>query len=55
MGGTLGGTLALTKAEISRLRRNKRYMIFTIAVPVMFYLIFAKTNSTGYGVSFAAF
>ena len=54
-GGTLGGTLALTKAEISRLRRNKRYMIFTIAVPVMFYLIFAKTNSTGYGVSFAAF
>ena len=51
----MGGTLALTKAEISRLRRNKRYMIFTIAVPVMFYLIFAKTNSTGYGVSFAAF
>ena len=51
----MGGTLALTGAEISRLRRNKRYMIFTIAVPVMFYLIFAKTNSTGYGVSFAAF
>ncbi len=51
----MGGTLALTKAEISRLRRNKRYMIFTIAVPVMFYLIFAKTSSTSYGVSFAAF
>jgi ABC-2 type transport system permease protein len=55
MGGTLGGTLALTKAEISRLRRNKRYMIFTIAVPVMFYLIFGRTNATGDGVSFAAF
>jgi len=53
MGGTLSGTLALTKAEISRLRRNKRYMIFTIAVPVMFYLIFGRTNATGDGVSFA--
>ena len=51
----MGGTLALTKAEISRLRRNKRYLIFTVALPVMFYLIFGKTNATGYGVSFAAF
>ncbi len=32
----MGGTLALTKAEISRLRRNKRYLIFTVALPVMF-------------------
>src|SRR5580693_3016763 len=51
----MGGTLALTKAEISRLRRNKRYMIFTVALPVMFYLIFGKQKATGYGVSFAAF
>jgi len=51
----MGGTLALTKAEISRLRRNKRYMIFTVALPVMFYLIFGKSQTTGYGVSFAAF
>jgi ABC-2 type transport system permease protein len=29
-------------------------MIFTIAVPVMFYLIFGRTNATGDGVSFAA-
>jgi ABC-2 type transport system permease protein len=49
------GILALAKAEISRLRRNKRYMIFTVALPVMFYLIFGKSNTTGYGVSFAAF
>src|SRR5580693_243621 len=51
----MGGTLALTKAEISRLRRNKRYLIFTVALPVMFYLIFGKSNATGYGVSFKAF
>ena len=51
----MGGTLALTKAEISRLRRNKRYMIFTVALPVLFYLIFGKSKTTGYGVSFAAF
>jgi ABC-2 type transport system permease protein len=51
----MGGTLALTKAEISRLRRNKRYLIFTVALPVMFYLIFGKQKATGYGVSFAAF
>ena len=51
----MGGTLALAKAEISRLRRNKRYLIFTVALPVMFYLIFGKQKSTGYNVSFAAF
>jgi ABC-2 type transport system permease protein len=51
----MGGTLSLAKAEISRLRRNKRYLIFTVALPVMFYLIFGKTTSTGYGVSFKAF
>ena len=51
----MGGTLALTKAEIARLRRNKRYLIFTVALPVMFYLIFGKQNAKGYGVSFAAF
>ena len=49
------GTLSLTKAEVSRLRRNKRYLIFTVALPVMFYLIFAKQTATANGVSFAAF
>ena len=48
----MSGTLLLAKAEISRLRRNKRYLIFTVALPVMFYLIFGKPNSTGDGVSF---
>lgn len=51
----MSGILALTKAELSRLRRNKRYLIFTVALPVMFYLIFGKEKTTGYGVSFAAF
>jgi ABC-2 type transport system permease protein len=51
----MSGTLALARAEVSRLRRNKRYMIFTVALPVMFYLIFGKQKSQGYGVSFAAF
>ena len=51
----MSGTLLLTKAEISRLRRNKRYLIFTVALPVMFYLIFGKQNAKGYDVSFSAF
>jgi ABC-2 type transport system permease protein len=51
----MDGTLSLAKAEISRLRRNKRYLIFTVALPVMFYLIFAKSNTTGDGVSFKEF
>jgi ABC-2 type transport system permease protein len=49
------GTLLLVKAEISRLRRNRRYVLFTIALPVVLYLIFAKQNATAYGVSFKAF
>ena len=51
----MSGTLLLAKAEISRLRRNKRYLIFTVALPVMFYLIFGKTKTNGYGVAFNAF
>jgi ABC-2 type transport system permease protein len=54
MSGTSGtsGTLALTKAEIIRLRRNKRYLIFTIALPVVLYLALAKTATTEGGVPF---
>ncbi len=36
------GILLLTRAEINRLRRNKRYLIFTVGLPVVLYLIFAK-------------
>lgn len=51
----MNGTIALVQAEINRFRRNRRYLIFTIGLPVMFYLIFGKQNAQGYGVSFKAF
>ena len=51
----MNGTLALARAEIRRLGRNKRYSIFSIALPVVLYLIFAKQKATAYGVSFEAF
>lgn len=51
----MNGTLALSRAEIGRFRRNKRYLIFTIGLPVMFYLIFGKQTANEYGVAFKAF
>ena len=52
----MNGTLALTRKEMLRLSRNKRYLIFSIALPVMLYLVFGKqAASTAYGVAFAAF
>ena len=39
----MSGTLLLARAEIGRLRRNKRYLIFTVALPVFLYLIFANS------------
>jgi len=50
-------TLALGRAEIMRLRRNKRYAIFTIALPVILYLVVAPSvkHVTVYGVSYAAY
>jgi ABC-2 type transport system permease protein len=53
----MNGTLALARAEVARIRRNRRYMIFTVGLPVVLYLIFAKQvgkNSTVYGIPFAA-
>ena len=48
--------LLLTRAEIHRLRRNKRYLLFTVGLPVILYLIVGKqTTATVYGVSFAAY
>jgi ABC-2 type transport system permease protein len=51
----VNGTLALAGAEIKRLRRNRRYLIFTVGLPVMLYLIIGKQNATSYGVPFRAF
>ena len=52
----MSGTLALTRAELMRLMRNRRYFIFTVALPVLLYLALAK-QFTGnvYGISFRAF
>ena len=48
--------LALARTEILRLSRNKRYLIFSIALPVMLYLVFGKqASATAYGVQFKAF
>jgi ABC-2 type transport system permease protein len=49
------GTLLLTRAEINRLRRNRRYLIFTLALPVVLYLIVAKQGKSAYGVDFTAY
>ena len=52
----MSGTLALTRAELKRLRRNKRYFIFTVALPVVLYLLLGRQfNGNVYGVSFGAF
>jgi hypothetical protein len=39
------GTLLLAQTEISRLRRNRRYFLFTLALPVVLYLIVAKQGN----------
>jgi ABC-2 type transport system permease protein len=50
------GTIALTRAEIMRLMRNRRYFIFTVLLPVVLYLIIGRSvSATVYGVSFHAF
>src|ERR1700749_4038138 len=49
------GILLLPQAEVNRLRRNRRYLLFTIALPVILYLIIGKQGSKAYGVQFAAY
>jgi ABC-2 type transport system permease protein len=49
------GILLLTRAELNRLRRNRRYFLFTLALPVVLYLIVAKQATKAYGIDFAAY
>jgi ABC-2 type transport system permease protein len=50
------GTLLLARAEISRLRRNRRYLLMTLALPIILYLLIgAQVKSHVYGLSFAAY
>jgi ABC-2 type transport system permease protein len=52
----MAGTLALTRAELRRLFRNKRYFVFTIAFPVVLYLLIGKqVKGTAYGVQWGAY
>jgi ABC-2 type transport system permease protein len=53
----MNGTLALARLEMLRVLRNKRYLIFTIGLPVVLYLAIGKqTTETVYGgVAFKAF
>ena len=51
----MNDTLALVMAEISRVRRNRRYLVFTVALPVVLYLLFSKQGkgSLANGLPFA--
>ena len=50
------GILLLTRAEINRLRRNRRYMIFTVGLPVDALPDHRQAGeSKAYGVDFAAY
>jgi ABC-2 type transport system permease protein len=51
------GTLALARAEIRRLSRNRRYTIFAVGLPVVLYLVIAPSvkHATAYGVAYAAY
>ena len=52
----MAGTLALTKAELSRLMHNRRYFIFTVAFPVILYLLIGRqVNAHAYGITFGAY
>ncbi|HSZ43645.1 MAG TPA: ABC transporter permease [Trebonia sp.] len=50
------GTLLLARAEISRLRRNRRYLLMTLALPIILYLVIgAQVTTVVDGLPFAAY
>jgi len=50
------GILSLTGLEIMRVRRNRRYLIFTVGFPVVLYLLLGKqVSALAEGVSFHAY
>jgi ABC-2 type transport system permease protein len=52
----VNGTLALTRVEFKRVLRNRRYLIFTVAFPVVIYLLVGRSLSDkAYGISLAAY
>ena len=52
----MAGTLELTKAELRRLMRNRRYFVFTVGFPVVLYLIIGRSvKANAYEVAFGAY
>lgn len=51
----MSGTMALARLEMVRLWRNKRYLIFTLALPVVLYVALGKQKANVYGVDFSAY
>lgn len=52
----MAGTLTLTQAELRRLMHNRRYFMFTVAFPVVLYLLIGKqVKATAYGIPFGAY
>ena len=53
----MNGTMALALAEVRRLGRNKRYSIFSVALPMVLYLVVAPQarHASAYGVGYAAY
>ncbi len=52
----MAGTLALTRTEFRRLMHNRRYFIFTVAFPVVLYLLIGRSvKATAYDVAFGAY
>jgi len=53
----MNDTLALAAAEVRRPGRNKRYSIFSVALPVVLYLVVAPQarHASAYGVGYAAY
>jgi ABC-2 type transport system permease protein len=49
------GTLTLSRLEIKRVLRNRRYLLFTLALPVVLYLSFGRSKTLAYGVDFKAY
>lgn len=50
------GTLTLARVEMTRVLRNRRYLLFTIGVPVALYLAVGRQiNAHGYGVQYRAY
>jgi ABC-2 type transport system permease protein len=53
----MNSTLALARAEVLRLGRNKRYSLFSVGLPVVLYLVIAPSvkHVQVYGVAYAAY